>query len=287
MINLVKRLGIFYTYDIEGVVDDYIIFLLQDIKKILTHLTIVCNEKLKPESQRRLEEITDDLIIKSNIESNMEAWRQILLQKDLSEYDELVLFDDSFYGPFHSFAKVFDEMDQREINSDFWGITICGQIEDIDKNFEDGYIPEHLQSYFLVIRKKMLQSQKFIDYWKKITVAKNSDATIKQHEATFTKHFSDIGYKYAAYCDTRKLEEIYDINIDHTLFNSEKLLTEFKCPILTKKVFMASRIQNLLENYSDEARRSFNYLQNYTNYDINLIWQNLLRIQNIALTKSH
>ena len=48
---------------------------------------------------------------------------------------------------------------------------------------------------------------------------------------------------------------------------------------------MTKRSHNLHENYGDEARRSLHYISQNTNYDLNLIWQNILRVQNIALTK--
>lgn len=283
---MIKRLGIFCTYDSEGIVDDYIIFLLQDIKKSLSHLAIVCNGKLTPEGRRKLEKITDDIFVRENEGYDMEAWRQGILKKNLSEYDELILFNNSFYGPFYPFAEIFDKMD-KESDADFWGITIHGKMRDDLNLCPYGYIPEHIQSYFLVIRKRMLHSPEFLDYWQNLKKPENFQEAIRLNEVCFTKIFFDKGFNYAAYCDTRKLEKEYDINIDHTLINSEKLLKDFNCPILKKKIFMTKRSHNLHENYGDEARRSLNFISNNTNYDLKLIWQNLLRKQNIALTKNY
>ena len=286
---MIKRLGIFCTYDSEGIVDDYIIYLLKDIKKILSHLAIVCNGNLTPEGRHKLEEITDDIFVRENTGFDMEAWRQgILRHKDnLQDYDELILFNDSFYGPFYPFTEIFDEMEQREPAADFWGITLHGKMHDYLNLCPYGYVPEHLQSYFLVIRHKMFHSPEFLYYWENAKEAKTFKEAILQHEVCFTKDFADKGFTYAVYCDTRELEKEIETHIDHSLISACRLLKDYHCPTLKKKVFLIGRTHYLQENYSDEPRKSLDYVAQNTNYDLNLIWQNLLRKQNIAMTKEN
>ena len=283
---MIKRLGIFCTYDSAGVVDDYIIFLLQDMKKVLSHLAIVCNGKLLPESRARLEKFTDDIFVRENEGYDMEAWRQGILHKNLNDYDELILFNNSFYGPLYSFVEVFDKMDAEKSDADFWGITVHGQMADELQMCPYGYIPEHLQSYFLVIRQRMLHSPEFFDYWKNLKMPENFQEAIRLNETCFTKIFFDKGFTYAVYCDTREYEKNYDRSIDHCLMSTEILLKKYKCPIVKKKVFLTPRYHYMLENYGDEPRKTLNFLKEHTNYDLNLIWQNLLRKQNIAAVKT-
>ena len=286
MIFLTKRLGIFCTYDSEGIVDGYIIFLLQDIKKILTHLAIICNGKLTPESKKRLEDFTDDLVVRENIGFDMEAWRQGIFQKNLSDYDELILFNDSFYGPFYPFTEIFQEMDTKNSDADFWGITVHGKTKDPDNLCPYGYIPEHVQSYFLVIREKMLHSAEFFEYWKNAEVAQTFDEAVKKHEVCFTKYFFDKGFTYAAYCDTRNCENEYEIKINPYVFFTEKILTEQHCPVIKKRVFYFGRESFLSETYGNIPRDCINFLRTNTNYDVSLIVKNLLRKFNIATIKS-
>ena len=215
---MIKRLGIFCTYDSEGIIDDYIIFLLQETKKILSHLAIVCNGELSPEGRKRLEQITADIVVRENVGFDMAAWRQGILQKNLADYDELILFNDSFFGPLYPFAEIFDKMDAEKSDADFWAITIHGQTQRAEN-----VIPEYLQLYFLVVRKKMLQSPKFFDYWKNWEPPENID----EAKIDFTKKFFDIGFTYAAYCDTRAWEQLYKKNIDHCVMSAEILLKNF------------------------------------------------------------
>ena len=283
-----KRLGIFCTYDSEGIVDDYIVYLLQEAKKVLSWLVVICNGTLTPEGRERLEVLADELHVRPNSGFDIEAWRQAILQKknQLADYDELLLFNNSFYGPFYPLAEVFDKMDEKP-DADFWGITIHGQMPDELHICPYGYIPEHLQSYFLVIRSRLLHSKEFFSYWKNSDEAETFNDAIRFHEVGFTKEFFERGYRYAAYCDTRDWEKIYDINIDHSIISSEVLLKTYRCPIIKKKAFLVSREHFLRENYGDEPRKSLEYIRDNTGYDVGMIWQNLLRKQNIADTKAH
>ena len=282
-----NRLGIFCTYDTDGIVDDYIFYLLQEIKKVVAHLTIVCNGKLTLEGRARLEQYSEDLYVRENVGFDMEAWRQgISRQKDsLAEYDELILFNDSFYGPFYPFEEIFSEMDEREPNADFWGITIHGKGEDPDKLCPYGYVPEHIQSYFLVIRKKLLHSQEFMTYWETAEVAQTFAEAIKKHEVCFTKKFFDMGFGYAVYCDTRKWESPYDIKMNPYVFATEHLLKEYHCPLIKKRVFYFGRGMYLGDTYGNTPRACLEFVRRNTNYDVSLILKNILRKHNIATIK--
>ena len=285
---MIKRLGIFCTYDSEGVVDDYIEYLLQETKKILSHLVIVCNGDLTPEGKEILSKYADELIVRENIGFDMEAWRQgILLTKNtFQNYDEILIFNDSFYGPFYSWEEIFSEMYKKYPEADFWGITIHGKGDDPDNLCPYGYVPEHIQSYFLVVRSKMFHSSEFLHYWEKAEVAKTFAEAIKKHEVCFTKYFFDKGFKYAAYCDTREYEKDFDIKFNPYIFFVEKLLKEQHCPIIKKRVFYFGRGIYLGETYGTAPSESLQFLKENTNYDVSLILKNILRKLNINTVKS-
>lgn len=263
-----NRLGIFYTCDNEGFVDDYIVFMLREIKKILSHLTVVCKNTLLPESHEILNKITSDIVVESNANSNIEAWRSAIImdRENFYKYDELILLDDSFYGPIYSLDKIFSEMDKNYSDADFWGITIHG---------ERYNIPEHIQEYFLVFRNKIFHSEDFYIYWQ------------NPKKFFMTKNFSDKNFKYAVYCDTRNFEKNYDLKIDHCIFSAERLLKFYNCPILKKEVFQISRENYLKENYGMEPQKCLDFINNNTTYDVNLIWKNILHENNLALIKSN
>ena len=111
-----KRLGIFYCFDEDGIIDEYIIYLLNDIFQNLDELCIVYNGDLTDESIEKLKIFTND-IIQSNKRYDAEAYRDVMINhygwECLSEFEEIILFNDSFFGPFYPFKRIFDKCDGR------------------------------------------------------------------------------------------------------------------------------------------------------------------------------
>ena len=64
--NNIKRLVIYFIYDKQGIVDDYIPYMLRAIKEVGSEIEVVCNGKLTPESRDKLEEITPNIMVREN-----------------------------------------------------------------------------------------------------------------------------------------------------------------------------------------------------------------------------
>lgn len=106
-----KRLGIFVFYDKDGIVDNYIDYLLEDLSKSLSDLIIVVNGILNDNGKKIFLRYTDRIVIRKNIGFDAGAYVDILLnyigQENLKKWDELILCNDTFYGPFIPFSDIF------------------------------------------------------------------------------------------------------------------------------------------------------------------------------------
>jgi len=56
-------------------------------------------------------------------------------------------------------------------------------------------MPRHIQSHFIAVRSRMLQSDSFRLYWQTMPDIKKYSDSIRIHETRFTEHFSDLGFK--------------------------------------------------------------------------------------------
>lgn len=103
------RLGIFECHDKDGIIDDYIPYLLNDMMENLTDLVVVVNGKLTPEGRRRLLEITPQVFVRADEGFDAAAWKEAMIDylgwEKVSQYDELVLFNDTFLGLCIRFEK--------------------------------------------------------------------------------------------------------------------------------------------------------------------------------------
>ena len=107
----VKRLGIFFFYDAEGVVDDYIPTLLNGFRPYLSEMTIVCNGKLNEAGEKILSSYTNNLIVRPNEGFDVWAYKTAMESygwEKLVSFDEVVLFNATIMGPVYPFSEMFE-----------------------------------------------------------------------------------------------------------------------------------------------------------------------------------
>lgn len=282
-----KRLGVFVFYDKDGIVDGYIDYLLNDLSNCLDKLIVVCNGALNEQGKQFFLKYTNDVFLRENVGFDAAAWQYVLIEKfgieHLDDYDELVLLNDTFYGPFYSFAEVFEQMKEKDV--DFWGLTIHGKTFDGWGLCEYGYLPEHIQSYFTVYKEKLIHSDVFKDYWRNLPVAKSFEEAVCSNEARQTKYFSDLGFKYGVLCDTRGLEDGYGYSDCHYIYNPLMLIKTYKCPVLKRKTLITDKAFLLKVNHAIVSLEALNYIKYNTSYDVNLICKYLIRTVDPLLLK--
>lgn len=265
-----KRLGIFVIYDPDGIVDGYREYLLNDISENLSDIVIVCNGYMQEAEIDKLHKYTSRVYVRENRGFDAGAIKYALCEKvgwdEIKDCDEVVFFNDSFYGPLYPFKHVFDAMDSRDV--DFWGITRHKKTQ--------GAKYDHIQSYFYAVRKKMALSDDFRCFWTALdTHFKGYWDAVNNYEIIFTNHFETLGYKWDVYSDTSKLEEYTPGRAFNPFVFAHKLVSQCNCPIIKRKAFSWIRNSNLVSEKQSEG--TLEYVRLNTEYDERLIWNNLAR----------
>ena len=67
-----KRLGIFFFYEKNGYVDEFITYYLADLVKNLTELVVVCNGKLSEQGRKAFSQFTDQILVREN--KGLDVW---------------------------------------------------------------------------------------------------------------------------------------------------------------------------------------------------------------------
>lgn len=280
-INNEKRLIIYFFYDKEGIVDDYVNFMLADLRKNCDELHVVSNGELTDNGKKSLEKFADKVIVRDNKGFDVWAYKTALEEigyDNLGSYGEVIMMNFTIMGPVYPFREMFDSMNDRDL--DFWGLTVFHEVPyDPFGTIKYGYIPLHLQSHFIAVRKPMLQSKEFVDYWKNMQMITCYGEAVGCHEAIFTKTFSDFGFKWDVYVDTR--EEASE-SYCPIIMKPKYLVEEKRCPIFKRRSFFHDYVDVLAQTTGEPTYELFEYLKNNTDYDVNLIWDNILRVQNQA-----
>jgi len=280
-----NRVTIFVCYDKSGIIDGYVLELLRGLKTVSERIVTVCNGILGDAGRVALSEFSDDIIVREN--KGYDAWAfragmEFIGWEHLSEYDELILANDSVYGPLYPFADMFDEMDSR--NVDFWGITKHAETEDESGITKNKIYYEHIQSYFYVHSKKLLAHPEFRNYWENLEDFRSWDETVSLHETRLTKHYADLGFTWDAYVKTDgELRGYADTSL--VLMMPYELIKDCKCPIIKRKCFSEDFGVLYAATLGDSTKNAFDYISRHTDYDVNLIWDNLLRTVSLRSIK--
>lgn len=283
----VKRAAIFVFYDKDGIVDRYVEYLINNLRKTVETLVVVCNGKLSPKGRVLFEALAEIVYVRENQGLDAAGYREGLVNclgwENVEQYDEIVLLNDTFYGPFSSFEKIFEEMNDCDI--DFWGLTEHYESQGLAGLGKNGIYPDHLQTYFLAIRKKMLCSREFHEYWDNMPVYNSFEQVVGMHEVLFTQHFRDCGFKATAYVELSDLRETIAPNINYYTFAPGSLIKKRKFCVIKRKDFVLEHSELLVHSGGEELRNAMDYVQSETDYDIGMIWENLLRLYELPQLK--
>lgn len=258
-----RRIGIFCFHDKEGIVDEYVEFLLQELCHCLDYLVIVINGVVNDKGKFTLEKYADNIYIRENMGFDGGAYKDVIINlfgwHRIKEFDELILCNDTFYGPFVSFESVFDAM--KNDKADFWGL-----------NYYQNNIANHLQSYFLVFRSKILKESKFVNYFNRniYLLTSNINDVYAEFELGLFCYLVDNGYNYGVYSKPNPYN-IYQ--------NSSISLREYNLPILKKKVFGPEHFvrATILD--------ALKYLNQNKYYNVDLIINNVKRVYDVDISK--
>lgn len=277
----INRLVIYFFYDADGIVDRYVPYMLEDINKNCSELFVVCNGKLTPEGRAIFQKLTPHILVRENVGFDVWAYKEALEHYGwdrLVEFDEVVMMNYTIFGPFYPLEEVFSEMNKRDI--DFWGITKHHKVDfDCFGTCKYKYIPEHIQSSFLAIRKSVLTSLEYHDMWDKMPPIHSYAESVGYYEAIFTKDFEDKGFTSDVYINTSDLEGYTRYPL---MMMAPKLIKERRCPIIKVKSFAQNYYDILGDSIGNCTLDAFNYIKINLSYDTDMIWEHILRVYNMA-----
>lgn len=196
-----NNIGIFAHFDKVDIIDDYVIYYLRQLKCICKKIIFVSDCNLCDKELSKLKEIADFSFAKKHGEYDFGSYKigyNIAKEnKLLHDADNLIFANDSCYGPFQSFDRIFAKMDRQDI--DFWGLT------SYENRTFNAFIPctesnnRHVQSYFVVLKNHVFTSAVFDNFINSVKKEKSKEDIIIKYEIGLTNTLCKAGYKYDAY----------------------------------------------------------------------------------------
>lgn len=263
-----KRAGIFLFYDPEGKVDDYILGCLGSLQQHMDYLLVVSNSPLDETNRKRLESVSSEVMERKNVGYDVGAYRDGLRHlgwDHMGDYDELVLFNYTFFAPIHPWAGLFERTDKWD--TDFWGITEHDEVRP-HPFLPKLVMPRHIQSHWIAVRSSLSTTKDWRTYWEDMPPIESYNDSIQWHESRFTGYFNALGYRHeVAY-------NVDDYPSANPVFDNASLLLQDGCPILKRRNLFHNplhldRFAIIGADMLEQARAA--------GYDTDLILSNLAR----------
>lgn len=278
-----KRIAMYVIYDKDGILDNYRKYYLKELRKEVDTIVGVVSGTLTPQSRRELEELTDDFFVRENVGLLAGSWFDGIAHIGwdvLDEYDELLMLNDSFFGPFYPLSEMMNAAEESD--ADFYGCM---------KNFEE---PEYREMagrklkhgffrgsicYFYIIKSRLLHSHEFKKYWSKMPEVKEDWDTYFFAEISFYDYVKDAGFKIDAYQGDALKGYFFD-NLTH---NMHLLVENERIPYARIRPFATDMKDQIFQiHYGKDPRQTLEYIDKHTSYDTNMIWDYMLRTKKLV-----
>lgn len=265
----VKRICLFAGFSPKQKIENYVIFYLKSLSDIAD--VYYCADNDLPEAEvAKISDVVKDVFTGKHSKYDFGSWGKIIdsLGWDFIEsYDELILANDSCFGPLFPLQPIFEKMES--LDCDAWGVA---------KN-------KFIMSFFLCIKRTAFSDAAFRSFFKELTPSKD-----KMYFLQCEKRLSGIlsAHKTAALLDKKNLRILYKQRKSEIktalkqiipfkmrlfmrirtnkirLYDNEALLLPFLgFPFLKKNAFYAMN--------SAIPMVGLDFIKRFTNYDPNLI----------------
>lgn len=215
-----KRLAIFAFYNGKGLINDYVVTYLEYLKEVSNSIIFVAD------NEPNIKELSKIYPLVSHIESYHHGEYDFGSYKIgfkyakehylLDDVDEIILCNDSCFCV-DSLKPAFDKMGTK--SCDFWSMTASNEYE------------PHLQSFFLVVKKKLFNSEVFSNYLDNVKHLDSFLEIVNTYEIPLKKNFEKEGFKSASYIKAPKKN-------NPTFFPIK--CVKAKMPLIKRKIFVES-----------------------------------------------
>ena len=229
--NLQNRYAtIFAHYDKDQIIDDYVIYYLENLRKISEYIIFVSDSNLPESETAKIQNLCHKIIAKRHNEYDFGSYK-IGIEFFLNEKrncNNLILANDSCFGPLKSFENIFQLMEFSD--ADFWGLITN----------QDGFLP-HLQSYFLIFKERVISSKEFAEFFKNVKKQNCKKDIIKKYEVGLTQYLLRHNFKMDSF-----IKKIFENNPTISAKKNSKLIKR-KFPFIKFSLIEKNLIYGITE----------------------------------------
>ena len=254
-----KRICLFAGFNKNNKIEDYVVYYLKELSTV-SEVYYMADNEISDEEKSKIMPYVKGAYGFNHKKYDFGSWQElinILGWEKISEYDELILANDSVFGPLYPIKELFEKIEKDKE----W--EVCGITEEcsIQKEKNNYSINNFIQSYFLIIKNKVFMASFFQQFFHDYKYYPNKEDVVYYGEKKLSKLLLENKIK------TKKLiNDLYDP------FKEWKKLITAGSPFIKKSKFINKEYINqyqTLYNYK-------NFIEKNTKYNVSFIDNYLL-----------
>ncbi len=186
-----RRTAIVASYFGDGIIPKSLLYLLRGLKEVVDNIVLVAD---CPVIVKEIEKVKGLVTVAKferheqydfgSYKRGLEICRKEGLL-DVANVDELVIINDSNYGPIYPFSESFETMNERDC--DFWGYTIYN------------LLGKNISSFFYLFRRKVIDSGMLDEFLAQVSGKLSRNDAIERFEGRLTPYLARAGFKWTTY----------------------------------------------------------------------------------------
>ena len=235
-----NKIVCFAHFDKNKKIENYVVYYLQELCKIADKIIFVSDSYLEDSELKKIEPYVIKIIAKPHGEYDFGSYKRgFLYAKEnnlLQNCDELIFANDSCYAPVFPFQEMFDKMSGKNI--DFWGASENNYGY---KKVKDRFVYckiKHIQSYFIVFKKNVFNSDVFLNFINSIQKLNSKEEIIYNYEIGLSKLLTNNNFKFDTYSDICKNPEINNGSVQ----KYKELIEQDHFPFLKRSINLFKNI---------------------------------------------
>ena len=199
-----RKVAIFAHYDIKNRVANYVLYYLRELLTVCNEIVFVSTVDLNDYEKQKLNGLVAHIVCRENIGHDFYSYKVgINAIENLKEVEQLILCNDSCFGPLFRLSDIFVQMTSKP--ADFWGMSANSR-------------PQfHLQSYFLIFKYNVINSEIFNLFWNGVQTLENKDQIVFDYEVGLSQQLISAGFSAESFLP------IVGYQIDHIDLFKRKL----------------------------------------------------------------
>ena len=179
-------------FDPHGHFDPHVHHALAAYRGHAERLVVVSNSARRLPAD--LARLVDGFVPRANVGYDFAAWRDGLATFRAADHDEVICVNDSVYGPLFDLGPAL--ADTRVAAADLWGMVLSDQ-----NTSRSGPRVPHLQSWFLGMRRPLLEADAWGGFWHGLTTPSTKREVVEQNEIGFSARMAAAGFRLAGLYD--------------------------------------------------------------------------------------